>query len=113
MPTYEYRCPKGHSFEVFRKMSDPPEADCPECGAAAERVISAGAGFVFKGEGFYVTDYRSEDYKQRARSEAPGREPQPSAAEGKGERKADKPAAKKKQAGEAEPKAKPKERGDE
>ena len=75
MPTYEYRCPNGHNFEVFRKMSDPPGANCPECGDGAERVISAGAGFVFKGEGFYITDHRSEDYKKKARVEAPGGEP--------------------------------------
>ena len=74
MPTYEYRCPHGHTFDVFQKMSDPPGATCPECGEAAERVISAGAGFLFKGEGFYITDYRSEDYKKKARTESPGGE---------------------------------------
>ena len=69
MPTYEYRCPEGHSFEVFQKMSDDPVAKCPECGADAERLISGGAGFLFKGEGFYITDYRSEDYKKKASKE--------------------------------------------
>ena len=69
MPTYDYRCAKGHTFEVFQKMSDPPVAACPECGAAAERVLSAGAGFLFKGEGFYITDSRSEDYKKKAQAE--------------------------------------------
>ena len=109
MPTYEYRCPNGHSFEVFRKMSDPPESNCPECGDGAERVISAGAGFVLKGEGFYATDYRSEDYKQKARIEEPGDDPASGTAGGKRESKADKPTAEKKEGGEAEPKAKPKE----
>jgi len=57
MPTYEYRCPEGHTFEKFQKISDPAEAQCPECGAEAERMISGGAGLVFKGSGFYITDY--------------------------------------------------------
>jgi putative FmdB family regulatory protein len=69
MPTYEYRCPKGHHFEVFQRISEKPGAACPECGEAAQRQISAGAGFLFKGDGFYVTDYRSADYKKKASSE--------------------------------------------
>lgn len=69
MPTYEYRCPSGHEFEVFQRISEEPGAACPECGAAAERLISAGAGFLFKGDGFYITDYRSADYKKKASSE--------------------------------------------
>ncbi|GMV07225.1 MAG: hypothetical protein AMXMBFR53_35000 [Gemmatimonadota bacterium] len=69
MPTYEYRCPQGHNFEVFQRISDEPGAACPECGEAAQRQISAGAGFLFKGDGFYVTDYRSADYKKKASSE--------------------------------------------
>ena len=74
MPTYEYRCPEGHEFEVFQRISDDPAADCPECGRPAERQISAGAGFLFKGEGFYTTDYRSQDYKKKASSESGGGE---------------------------------------
>ena len=70
MPTYEYRCPNGHHFERFQKMSDEPRASCPECGAESERILSGGAGFLFKGEGFYVTDYRSESYKKEASREA-------------------------------------------
>lgn len=66
MPTYEYRCPKGHEFEEFQRMSDPPVAACPECGAEAERLLSGGAGLLFKGSGFYITDYRSDSYKQAA-----------------------------------------------
>ena len=69
MPTYEYRCPEGHAFERFQRISEDPVADCPECGAAAERVISGGAGFLLKGEGFYITDYRSEEYKKKASAE--------------------------------------------
>jgi putative FmdB family regulatory protein len=70
MPTYEYRCPEGHEFEVFQKMSDPPGATCPECGEDAERRLSGGAGLLFKGSGFYITDYRSEDYKKAAAKES-------------------------------------------
>lgn len=69
MPTYEYRCPAGHLFEVFQRISDPPGATCPTCGADAQRQISAGAGFLFKGDGFYITDYRSADYKKKASSD--------------------------------------------
>lgn len=60
MPTYEYECAAcGHAFEVFQRMSDDPVETCPECGEdEAERRISAGGGLVFKGSGFYATDYR-------------------------------------------------------
>jgi putative FmdB family regulatory protein len=59
MPTYEYRCPEGHDFERFyRKISDAAsEVACPTCGKVAERRMSAGAGLLFKGSGFYLTDY--------------------------------------------------------
>jgi len=57
MPTYEYQCPNGHDFELFQKMSDKPRAKCPTCGQPATRKISGGAGLVFKGSGFYITDY--------------------------------------------------------
>ena len=57
MPTYEYLCPAGHEFDKFQKMSDPARARCPECGKAAVRLISGGAGLMFKGSGFYITDY--------------------------------------------------------
>ena len=66
MPTYDYQCQKGHRFEVFQRMSDDPVAECPDCGEAAQRMISGGAGFLFKGDGFYITDYRSDDYKKKA-----------------------------------------------
>jgi putative FmdB family regulatory protein len=58
MPTYEFRCSNGHAFDEFHKISDAPStATCPVCGAEAQRAISGGAGLVFKGSGFYLTDY--------------------------------------------------------
>lgn len=72
MPTYEYRCSNDHTFDVFQKMSDEPVATCPECGEKAERILSGGAGFLFKGDGFYITDYRSDDYKKKAAAEKGG-----------------------------------------
>lgn len=62
MPTYEYRCAAcGHEFERFQKMSDPPVRTCPECKKRkAERRISSGGGLLFKGPGFYATDYRKD-----------------------------------------------------
>ena len=72
MPTYEYRCPKGHEFEVFQRISDEPGAVCPECGEKAERQLSAGAGLLFKGSGFYITDYRSDSYKKAAGGDKTG-----------------------------------------
>ena len=72
MPTYEYRCPKGHAFDLFQRMSDEPGAACPDCGEPAERILSGGAGFIFKGDGFYITDYRSDAYKKAAASDTPG-----------------------------------------
>lgn len=72
MPTYEYRCPKGHRFELFQRMSDTPGAPCPTCGESAERMLSAGAGFLFKGDGFYITDYRSDSYRQAAKTDQGG-----------------------------------------
>jgi putative FmdB family regulatory protein len=59
MPTYGYRCPAcGHEYEKFQKISDRNRAKCPECGTRGERQISGGAGLVFKGSGFYITDYK-------------------------------------------------------
>jgi putative FmdB family regulatory protein len=73
MPTYEYRCRQcGTDFEKFQRMSDEPVAECPKCGSAAERRLSAGAGLLFKGSGFYITDYRSDSYKKAASGESSG-----------------------------------------
>ncbi len=66
MPTYDYKCPKcGTRFEQFQKITSKPEAPCPKCGAKAERLISGGHGIVFKGSGFYETDYKRPAEKQR------------------------------------------------
>jgi putative FmdB family regulatory protein len=66
MPTYEFRCPEGHEFErFFRKVSDAPrEVECPECGKIAGRILSAGAGLLFKGSGFYLTDYGKNAHRK-------------------------------------------------
>jgi putative FmdB family regulatory protein len=70
MPTYEYRCKNGHAFERFQSMKEAPIDTCPECGAPAERLLSAGAGLLFKGSGFYITDYRSDSYKKAEAAES-------------------------------------------
>ena len=73
MPTYEYRCPEcSNDFELIQKMSDEPVAACPKCGAPAQRRLSAGGGLIFKGSGFYITDYRGESYKKAAKAESGG-----------------------------------------
>jgi len=71
MPTYEYVCAAcEHEFEEFQSMTAKPLRKCPECGKARlERKIGIGAGVIFKGGGFYETDYRSESYKKAAEAE--------------------------------------------
>lgn len=71
MPTYDYVCNQcGHEFELFQQMSDPVKRKCPECGQnKLERLIGTGAGVLFKGSGFYETDYRSDSYKKAAEAE--------------------------------------------
>ena len=71
MPTYEYRCSKcGHKFEKFQSITAPPIKQCPACKKnSAQRLIGTGAGLIFKGSGFYITDYRSEGYKEKAKAE--------------------------------------------
>jgi len=70
MPTYEYECQRcGHVFERFQSMKDEPLKRCPECRGKVKRLIGAGAGIIFKGSGFYETDYRSEEYRRKAKAE--------------------------------------------
>jgi len=73
MPTYEYRCPTGHDFEKFyRKISDAgAEVPCPQCGQIGNRKLSAGAGLVFKGSGFYITDYGKDGKKDHPNAGRP------------------------------------------
>lgn len=84
MPTYEYRCKKcSHRFEVFQSIKDAPKKTCPKCKGRVERLIGAGAGLLFKGSGFYITDYRSESYKSAAKSESSASSGSKSAADSK------------------------------
>ncbi len=72
MPTYDYECRScGHELEVFHAMSADPLTDCPSCGESAlKRKIGLGAGLIFKGSGFYQTDYRSDSYKKGANADS-------------------------------------------
>ncbi|HXG44296.1 MAG TPA: zinc ribbon domain-containing protein [Gemmatimonadales bacterium] len=72
MPTYDYVCPAGHQFELFQKITQKPRARCPTCGKPASRKISGGAGLVFKGSGFYITDYGKDGKGPRKEKEAEG-----------------------------------------
>ena len=117
MPTYEYACEAcGHKFEKFQSMTAAPIRKCPVCGKnKVRRLISAGAGLIFKGSGFYITDYRDSSYKDKAKSEAGGGEAKTEAkgdAKSSGESKTDtKPAAaesKPVEKSETKPKSEPK-----
>ncbi|MCC7422519.1 MAG: zinc ribbon domain-containing protein [Planctomycetaceae bacterium] len=72
MPTYDYRCDAcEHSWEQFQSITAEPEKKCPACGKKkARRIIGPGGGFIFKGSGFYLTDYRSESYKEGAKADS-------------------------------------------
>jgi len=72
MPTYSYRCQNcEHCFDLFQKITAEPETECPQCRQhALKRLIGGGAGIIFKGSGFYITDYRSKNYQERARAES-------------------------------------------
>ena len=72
MPTYDYQCSNcGHEYELFQSITAKPVKKCPQCGKnSAERLIGTGSGIIFKGSGFYQTDYRSESYKKAAKAEA-------------------------------------------
>ena len=70
MPIYEYECEKcGHTFEIEQAITEEPKKRCPECRGKIFRVISGSVGFLFKGTGFYTTDYRSPDYKKKEKAE--------------------------------------------
>jgi len=70
VPTYEYEClESGHRFEEFQSMTEPSLTTCPICGGQVRRLISGGAGILFKGSGFYQTDYRSQGYREAEKAE--------------------------------------------
>jgi putative FmdB family regulatory protein len=102
MPTYEYECPEGHVFEKFQKMTDKPRAKCPVCGKTATRKISGGAGLVFKGSGFYITDYGKDGKGPRKETEKAERAEKAEKAEKSPTAGAEAPASK----GDAKPAAK-------
>lgn len=103
MPTYEYICQKcDHPFDVFQSMKDQPLTVCPQdkCKlkkwgkGKVKKLIGGGAGLIFKGSGFYITDYRSDSYKEAAKKDAPpaadsGKSGGESSSGGKSEKKAD------------------------
>ncbi|MFT5122069.1 MAG: putative FmdB family regulatory protein [Verrucomicrobiales bacterium] len=104
MPTYEYECTKcDHTFEAFQQMSAEPIKKCPECKCKVKRLIGTGAGLLFKGGGFYETDYRSEGYKQAEKKES---ESNKASSETSGD-KATKEPAKKEAKSETKPAKKP------
>ena len=71
MPTYEYECEKcGHKFEVFHSITAEPLKKCPKCRGEVRRLIGAGAGLIFKGSGFYATDYKKKG-KEEKKTESP------------------------------------------
>jgi putative FmdB family regulatory protein len=95
MPTYEYACSKcGHHFEQFQSMRDEPLRKCPKCHKAAlKRLIGGGAGLIFKGSGFYITDYKNKGMAKAASAESGGSKTDASP-KTDGGAKADAPAAK-------------------
>ena len=95
MPTYDYECNAcGHTLEIFQGINDPVKKKCPECGKQKlQRQFGTGAAIVFKGSGFYQTDYRSEGYKKAAKADKKSSE---GGDKKKSDKKESKPAAKKK-----------------
>ncbi|MBI5835633.1 MAG: zinc ribbon domain-containing protein [Candidatus Eisenbacteria bacterium] len=84
MPTYEYQCADcGHRFEKVQPITARALTRCPECKGRVKRLVSGGAGLIFKGSGFHATDYRSAGYKKKARSEDGGKAT-PGAGDGSG-----------------------------
>ena len=89
MPTYEYRCPNGHVFEVFKRISDPPPDECTVCGASPVQTVLYPVPVHFRGSGFYTTDYG------RGKPKKDSKDSGDSSSSGGGETKTDKPGEKK------------------
>ena len=83
MPTYDYECSAcSHKFEAFQSIKDEPLKACPKCRKRkVRRLIGTGAGLLFKGSGFYITDYRSDGYKKSQKADSPS-SPSPASSEG-------------------------------
>ena len=105
MPTYEYRCDQcDHAFEVFQRISDEPVRVCPECGKRrVRRLISSGGGIVFKGSGFYATDYPKTPRPKEDSKEA-GSSKSDSASKGDSSAKSDGPSTSGSSGAESKPK---------
>jgi len=70
MPTYDYECEKcGHRLEVFQSITEKPLRECPNCKGRLRRLIGSGGAIIFRGSGFYVTDYRSQEYRKKIEEE--------------------------------------------
>jgi putative FmdB family regulatory protein len=100
MPTYDYACDAcDHEFEVFESISAEPQKKCPKCKKPKlRRLFGAGAGLIFKGSGFYQTDYRSESYKKAASADKPAESSASSSDNGSSSKTESKPAAESKPA---------------
>lgn len=97
MPTYEYQCDRcGRRFEIFQRITERPKRSCPACRGPIRRLISPGAGVLFKGSGFYTTDYRSDSYKRAAKAESSAGSTSDSATGGSGAKSGDSSKATKK-----------------
>ena len=69
MPTYEYRCKRCGTFEIMQPISEDPLFSCPHCGEKVSRLISSNVNFILKGSGFYTTEYRSEEFRNKLKEE--------------------------------------------
>lgn len=70
MPIYEYKCEKCGTFEVMQSIKEEPLTTCPKCGGPVKKLIGTGVGIIFKGSGFYTTDHRSNEYKEKAKEDS-------------------------------------------
>ena len=107
MPTYDYECSAcGHKFEVYQSITENPLKTCPKCKKRkVRRLIGTGAGLLFKGSGFYITDYRSDGYKKAQKAESSSSSSSP-APEGKSSPAAESKPSSKSETKKSEPKKK-------